>query len=426
VANYIPLEAPASGPNFPSFDPSVRYTIRLDTNGDAIDDTVYEFAFTQHTRNPNTFLYNTGVISHIGDSTWNRPQYYRVERHARHGDRWHTRVLGTGLTVPPVNVGVRSTPNYDATFTKAAVHDLPGGHRVFAGQRADAFHVDLGSVFDLGALRPFNEAHLIPLPNAAGVNGLQGFNVHAIVLQVPISALTSDGSTPMNPNDEESVLGIWTSAHRHASRVFHDGKWIAQGRPVQVSRLGMPLFNEVIVPMALKDEWNAQRPVQDSEYAKFVQHPELQALLPVLYPGVFPHLASYSKPRIDLEAILLTGIPKGIVPGFQNFTGTTLADMLRLNVAIPPAKHPNTLGLLGGDLAGFPNGRRVDDDVVTVELRAVAGLTIPLVDPSYTPDGAASGVTDGTKNTNPATSRRFPYLGPPAGGYQSTPGEPHP
>jgi hypothetical protein len=263
------------------------------------------------------------------------------------------------------------------------------------------------------------------MPNAAGVNGLQGFNVHSIALQIPISAVTRDGSVPTDPMSHKAVLGIWTSAHRHASRVFHDGKWKSQGRPVQVSRLGMPLFNEVIVPMSRKDEWNAQRPVQDKEYATFVQHPELQALLPVLYPGVFPNLAKYKKPRIDLEAILLTGIPQGIVPGFQNFTGTTLADMLRLNVAIPPSNNPNNLGLLGGDAAGFPNGRRVNDDIVTAELRAIAGVTIPLVDPSYQPDGAASVVQDGTSNTNPPTTNSFPYLGPPAGGYQSTPGEPH-
>ena len=147
-------------------------------------------------------------------------------------------------------------------------------------------------------------------------------------------------------------------------------------------------------------------------------------LLPVLYPGVFPNLAAYTKPRADLLAILLTGIPTGVVPGFQNYTGATQADLLRLNVAVPPSSSPNPLGLVAGDPAGFPNGRRVLDDVVTVELRAIAGLTIPLVDPSFTPDGAAGAVTDGTTNTNPPLLNRFPYLGTPAGGYQSSPGTP--
>ena len=142
----------------------------------------------------------------------------------------------------------------------------------------------------------------------------------------------------------------------------------------------------------------------------------------MLYPGVFPKLAAYAKPRADLLAILLTGIPAGVVPGFQNFTGPVQADLLRLNLAVPPTAAPKVLGLVGGDLAGFPNGRRLVDDVVTIELRAIAGLTIPLVDPAFTPDGAAAAVTDGTTNTNAGFLTDFPYLGTPGGGYQSRPG----
>ena len=128
----------------------------------------------------------------------------------------------------------------------------------------------------------------------------------------------------------------------------------------------------------------------------------------MLYPGVFPKLKGYTKPRADLDAILLTGIPSGVVPGFQNFTGGTKADMVRLNVAIPPTKKENSLGLVAGDAAGFPNGRRIGDDVVTIELRAIAGLTIPLVDPSFTPDAAAAAVTDGTKDTNAEAAQDVP------------------
>jgi hypothetical protein len=184
------------------------------------------------------------------------------------------------------------------------------------------------------------------------------------------------------------------------------------------------LFNEVIVPMAEKDKWNSRAPKDDKAFAQYVTKPELAGLLPVLYPGVFPNLAAYKKPRADLAAILLTGIPKGVVPGFQNYTGPVQADMLRLNVAVPPSKSPNPLGLVAGDAAGFPNGRRVFDDVVTVELRAVAGITIPLVDPSYKPDAAAGAIKDGTSNTNPDYLKVFPYLGTPAGGYQTKPGIP--
>jgi len=303
------------------------------------------------------------------------------------------------------------------------VHKV-GRRRVFAGQRADAFHVDLGSIFDLGALRPFENLHLIPSAAAAGVNSLQGFNVHSIALQVPITEVTRSGKLPTNVASPGAVIGVWASASRRKSRIFdpRTGEYKHHGPWEQVSRLGNPLFNEVIVPMAEKDAWNAHRPKYDQAYAKFVNHPELAKLLPVLYPGVFPHLAGYHKARADLNAILLTGIPKGVVPGFQNYTGPVEADMLRLNLAIPPASSPNPLGLVGGDAAGYPNGRRVDDDVVTIELRAVAGATIPLVDPSYTVDGAAGVVKDGTSNTNTSATDTFPYLGNPGGGYQTEPG----
>jgi Domain of unknown function (DUF4331) len=187
--------------------------------------------------------------------------------------------------------------------------------------------------------------------------------------------------------------------------------------------LGNPLFNEVIVPMAKKDLWNSLPPSADRQFAQYVTTPELAGLLPVLYPNQFPHLLAYKKPRADLAAILLTGIPAGIVSKtFQNYTGPVQADMLRLNVAVPPAKTENPLGVVGGDLAGFPNGRRLNDDVVTIEIRAVAGLTIPLVDPSFTPDAPAAGVTDGTTNTNAKTVGTFPYLGAPGGGFQTHPG----
>jgi hypothetical protein len=151
---------------------------------------------------------------------------------------------------------------------------------------------------------------------------------------------------------------------------------------------------------------------------KYVQSPEVARLIPVLYPAVFPNLKALTADRADLVAILLTGIPDGLIPGFQNLTGKTPADMLRLNLAIPPAKNPHNLGLLGGDLAGFPNGRRIFDDVVTIELRAIAGVTYPLVNPKFTPDAAASKVTDGSSadNQNAGYLTNFPYLGVPHSG----------
>ena len=333
------------------------------------------------------------------------------------------KVIAENLPCPPCNVGPRSTPDYPA-LSRRAVRTLPGGRKVFAGQRADAFHVDLGSIFDLGALRPFNEAHLISMPNMNGVNAVQSFNVHTIALQVPISEISRYGNVPTNPMSPGAVIGVWATAARRKSRIWNaeQGRYVGTGPWKQVSRLGNPLVNEVLIPMAEKDEWNALPPYKDSRFAKYVNRPELAGLLPVLYPGVFPNLAAYNKPRADLNAILHTGIPAGVVPGFQNFTGPTQADMLRLNVAIPPSENPHKLGLVAGDPAGFPNGRRIDDDVVTIELRAVAGLTIPLVDPSFTPDGAASAIEDGTTNSNAPVLKSFPYLGIQAAATRRSPG----
>jgi hypothetical protein len=231
----------------------------------------------------------------------------------------------------------------------------------------------------------------------------------------------------------ESVIGVWTSASRRKVSIIEttNPPTTLSGPFVQVSRLGNPLFNEVIVPMSRKDQWNVQAPQNDAAYASYVSNPELAQLLPILYPGVFPNLATYNAghpDRADLVAVLLTGIPPGVVKGFQNTTGSRMADQLRLNMAIPPASKPSNLGLIGGDAAGFPNGRRVFDDVVTIELRAVAGATLPLVDPSFTPDGAAGAITPGltsgpTDTTAMGTEHylgSFPYLGLPHQGF-STP-----
>ena len=422
IANYIPLQFPAAGPNFFEFGDDVRYRIHVSSHAsdgappDRLGDVYFEFAFTTEIRNPDTFLYNTGPIDSLDAPTWNRRQTYSVTRVDQFGERT---VLGEGLVCPPCNVGPRSTPDYPA-LAAAAVYDLDDGIRVFAGQRLDPFHVDLGSVFDLGTLRPFENLHLVPSAAAVGVNGLRAFNVHAIAMQIPKSALVEDGPVPTEYNSPISTLGIWASATRRRSTVREGEARVNAGAQVQVSRLGNPLFNEVIVPMAKKDRWNALDPIDDAEFVEYVEHPELAGLLPVLYPGVFPNLAGLSAARADLVAVLLTGLPDGIVPGFQNYTGPTPSDMLRLNITIPPSSDPNPLGLVAGDPAGFPNGRRPIDDVVAIELRAVAGLTYPLIDPSFTPDAAVSALTDGT-TPPPGFLDAFPYLGHPVSGYDVVP-----
>jgi hypothetical protein len=419
IANYLPLEGPAGGPNFYEFGDDVLYAIHIDNNGDGRADVTYELGFKTDVL-ASTFLYNVGPIESLDSPNWNRQQHYWIAR----TDKGGRKVLRTGLKCPPCNIGPLSTPNY-AKLVGQAVHSLPGNRTVFAGQRAEGFYVDLGAIFDLGDLRPFEQLHNtfgipgLSLKAAPGVNTTRFLNVHSIAIQVPIADLTADGRRPSSPTAKGAVVGVWTTASRRKARVLRSGESpvVESGPWVQVSRLGNPLVNEVLIPMDQKDYWNSEPPSSDSQFAQYVAHPQLAGLLNVLYPGVFPNLAAYSKKREDLLAVFHTGIPAGIVPNFATYSGSVQADMLRVNLAIPPAKSPNRLGVLGGDLAGFPNGRRVFDDVVTIEVRALAGATIPLVDPSFKPDGAASLVTDGLDGSDLQYLSRFPYLGTPYSGY---------
>ncbi len=416
IANYLPFEAPFGGPNFFEFADDVDYYIYIDNDGDGEPDVTYEFDFVTQVANPNTFLYNTGPINSISSPNWNRKQFYSVTRSTRRGSQ----VLGSNLACPPCNIGPASTPNYGALAAQA-VHSLGSGRTVFAGQRLEGFYIDLGAVFDLGDLRPFEKLHIGGMANSMGVNSTNEFGVHSIAIQVPKRDLArSSGWHDWRHRD--SVIGVWAAASRAKASIREPGGITGSfGPAVQVSRLGNPLFNEVIVPMGKKDLWNSLTPADDRQFLSYVQHPELAKLLPVLYPGVFPNLSKLTAARADLVAILLTGLPAGIVPGFQNFTGSTYADELRLNMAVPPASKPNPLGLIGGDLAGFPNGRRVFDDITSVELRAVAGATYPLVNKNYTPDAAAALLTDGLTAANTTYLPQFPYLGTPQSGYNTAP-----
>ena len=428
ISNYIPLEDPAGGPNFFEFGDDVLYRINVDNSGDGRADIAYEFRFTTTIRNKETFLYNTGVIDAVGSETFNRPQTFTVTE-VRGSKR---KTLGKNLASPPCNIGPRSTPNY-ADLANSTIADIGNGIKVFAGQRLDGFYVDLGAVFDLAVLRPFQNLHLIPGPAGTPVNAVRSFNVHTIAIQIPIDRLTRNGKVPTDQADPKAVIGVWASAHRQKGRYQDENRSYCSGPFTQVSRLGNPLFNEVIVPMSRKDKWNRVEPRRDSEFAKYVAQPELAKLLPALYPGVFPNLAALTADRADLLAILLTGIPAGLIPGFQNYTGPKQGDMLRLNVAIPPSATPKINGIIGGDLAGFPNGRRVFDNVVAIELRAIAGALYPLIDPTFTPDGASGLLYDvvsgdpsdpDSLNQPPASVSYldvFPYLDHPVSGYAVQP-----
>src|SRR5436305_1525097 len=227
ITNFVPLQDPPGGPNFFEFGDDVVYSLYIDNDGDGAPEIAYVFRFETRLRNPHTFLYNTGPITSLGSKNWNKRQFFSVTRvdgpnatgygtangHHKHKPKLKTRVLGRGLACPPCNIGPRSTPNY-AKLGQAAVHSLPGGIKVFAGQRLDGFYVDLGAIFDLGDLRPFQNLHLIPSAAAAAVDATKTLNIHTIAIQVPISHLTRNGSTPKNVMSSSSVIGVWSAASR--------------------------------------------------------------------------------------------------------------------------------------------------------------------------------------------------------------------
>ena len=420
IANYIPFEDPSGGPNFHKFGDDVRYTIHIDNDGDAVDDVAYQFRFQTQIQNPNTYLYATGPIDSVTDPDFNVRQLYSVEE-VREGVAQPKALIG-GASTPPANVGPRTNNNYEAT-AQSTVYTFPtdtGDARVFAGQRDDPFFVDLGSIFDLGGLRPFNKAHLIQKAKSSGVNSVAGVNVHSIALQLPISELTADRKGTEGPADPDAVIGVHTTAERFESQTIKaDGTRPGTGAFVQVSRLGSPLVNEVVVPLGAKDYFNASKPSDDATknggaYVPLVNDPELGKLIPVLYPGVKTPPA----PRNDLFAIFLTGVD-GVTKPMNAGNKFQPAELLRLNMAISPRPigRENRLGVLGGDNAGFPNGRRLADDVVDIELRAVAGGT------PFTPEFNKSPnnqLGDGVDSNDKKFTSNFPYLAEPHQGYSRT------
>jgi len=442
VANFIPFQNPDGGPNFYAFGKDVLYEIHIHnkpiTAPGQPPDITYQFRFIEDYKDSTSFLYNLGTVGVNGASgldtypNLNRRQTYTVTKVVNGVPA----IAATDVPVPPCNVGIHSTPNY-TQYIPPALKTLPHGETVFAGQRADPFFVDLGAVFDLADLRPLQFLHTGPLFPAPGVESFQGLNVFTIAIQIPMNKITSNATIPghtaadiMDPN---SVIGVYASASRQSTmRVPGSVPTVDNMGPfAQVSRLANPLFNELLIGIGTKDTWNSQSPTNDATFAGRVLDPELGRKLPALYPLAFRNLANYNaRPagpnRQDLAAILLTGIPgmlngKPVIPGFQNFTGTVQADLLRLNMAIPVTQNPNGLGLLARDLQGFPNGRRPNDDVATIELRALLGETLPLTDPTFNTDVAVFVVSDYAPNTNGGFMGKFPYLAEPSSGFATMP-----
>ncbi len=414
VANYIGLEDPNGGPNFARFGDDVQYSIRIDNNGDVADDVVFNFRFRTKITNPDTFLYNTGQLTSPTDPDLSLRQTYSVEKVTRS----RTQMLANNAIVPPVNVGVRSNPQaaYEASTAQPTITPLSGGAggKVFAGVREDPFFVDLGSIFDLGALRPIQNNHLIPLPATDGVDGLGGKNVHTIALQVPITSVTAgeQGIQPTVVDDKKSVIGVYATSERRRTTTLDrkGGKAALSGGWIQVSRLGIPLVNEVLIPLGSKDRWNATEPKDDGAngFFDFILDPELTRLLPVLYPGVFSANnipAGGAANRPDLIALVT-----GQLAGLSAANALPPADLLRINVASPPG-------------ASFPNGRQLADDVVDTEIQVLAGVFLDDDGFINNLNGTGSSgipfsaLSDGVDATDGTLLSMFPYVGTPFNGF---------
>ena len=328
-------------------------------------------------------------MTSLDDTDLNVRQFYRLTRVDGPRRTGTVTELSGRLPVPPPNIGPRSTPNYGALG--GGIQSLPGNITVFAGQRDEGFYVDLG-IFDL-----------LGVGSGAVEDSTAGFNVSSLAIRVPKSALARGGSTPTNASDPSAIIGVWSTASRFATRTLSAGAQQHSGALVQVSRLGNPLVNEAVIDLARKDAFNGIEPTSDSVALDRVTDPEVPKLLKLIF-----NVDSPPAPRNDLVAIFLTGIP-----GLNQPANVRAAEMLRLNMAIPPTSSPDRMGVLGGDLAGFPNGRRVGDDVLDIVLQAAAGGT-PLT-PAYNRSPNNS-LGDGVKRNDVAYLTSFPYLGIPHAG----------
>ena len=364
LANVIPGEDAAAGPNWYTFSPGARYNIKIDTNGDVKPDVIYRFEFQR----------KTGPFF-LGDTA----QPFTVTRVA--GGK--STVVAKGTTAPN-NIGPRTTPKYDSLVSKSIASFDGGASKAFAGQRDDPFFGDVGAIFDLVAIRK-GTGNV-----GGGKDFFSGYGVHTYGLQVPIADLKATNGT----------VGVWASVERRKvttrGQVTRDG-----GSWVQVNRLGNPLVNEVIIPTGLKDIWNAQQPWNEGAYKKYYESPILAAVINKLYKLGAPETG-----RDDLVAVLLTGVPK------LNYTGPKAADVLRLNLGIPVTANPNRLGVLGGDTQGWPNGRRLDDDVIDIAEQAVGGFL----------KGTKLPLGDGVNGDDAKRTSSFPYIADPESGFANTKG----
>jgi hypothetical protein len=430
LANYIPFQDPQGGPNFYQFDQNALYEIHIDSNGDAQEDITFQFRFKNTSKRTALPvgdkqvlipLINSGPISAPNDAALNVRETYTID--IVRGDRrsgTRTRLAntagGTEFDKPVDNIGEKTFPaGYDA-YANQHIYTVAipgcGNGRVFVGQRKEPFYIAVGKIFDLFNLNPLGPE------NAGNKNDLEQKNISTIAMEVPIACLATTTGDP--------VIGGYTTASMRQGRLLNPtpGSGLNNatkegGAWTQISRIGMPLVNEVVIGMDDKDRFNGSKPKDDAQFINYVTNPVLPKLVETLFPSA---KAPTNFPRTDLVTVFLKGIN-----GLNQPKSVTASEMMRLNTSIAPvaAASQNPLGVAGGDKAGFPNGRRPADDVTDLSLRVAMGALCVLTGPADTlqvgckpADAPAGGLalTDGVRKTAADYLQTFPYLSAPLPG----------
>jgi len=396
VANWVPFEDPAGGPNFYRFDDRARYYINIDNTGDGDYDVRYRFDFRTKLNDKN-YLHSLTQVTNLDDPQLFQKESYEVvrETYNSRGRLTSARSLGRRFRVAPSNVGPKTMPDYE-TLANSAISALPGGGRVFAGQRDDAFFLPLDRVFDSVNLEGAGTGNM-----GGGIDTLAGYGVQTIALQIPEARVTRDGGAVGSATASNAVVGVWASTERRRLQVTNDGADAGPAKRrkdwVQVSRLANPLVNELFIPQSLKDKYNRTQPSDDlKNFGKFALNPFLAGAFNQLL-----NLGVKETDRTDIVQALFTGIP-GMT---QISKKPAAADTLKLNMGVAPSQTENRFGVIGGDTGGFPNGRRLADDVVDIELRVVGGYLVPADQ-----GGKKLPLGDGVDVNDQPFQSEFPYV----------------
>jgi len=410
VANWIPLEEPAGGPYFGKLDPNARYYVKIDNTGDGVEDVAYRWQFKQRFRNPDSFLYAAPTVDSVDDPDINFVLSYDLYKETYSGKRLtSSKKIASDLPVAPDNVGPKTIPNYDRVAA-GAVRQLRGGGKTFVGPVDDPFYVDLGTIFDGINIDKPGRPNIGLGNQGGGKDDVAGYNTHGFVLQVPEAEVTRDGKSVSGAKASNAAVGVWATTERKAVSVLANqsakpkrgGSGSKHGW-VQVSRLGNPLINEVVIPIGKKDLFNRTSPADDAEnFGRFATNPEVARLLNALFK-----LGVKETDRTDIVQALLTGVP-GLT---QIGDKPAAADTLKVNLGVSPTTNPNRFGVLAGDLGGFPNGRRLTDDVVDIELRVIAGALLPA-----DKGGKQIPLGDGVDQNDKPFRSAFPYVASPTDG----------